>query len=34
MTLNMLNIGQAAIIAGGLALVMLMAARGVVSGRT
>ncbi len=32
-TLNMLNIGQAAIIAGGLALIMLMAARGVVSGQ-
>ncbi len=31
-TLNMLNIGQATIIAGGLALIMLMAARGVVSG--
>ncbi len=31
-TLNMLNIGQAAIIAGGLALIMLMAAQGVVSG--
>ena len=31
-TLNMLNIGQAAIIAGGLALIMLMAARGVVAG--
>ena len=28
-TLNMLNLGQAAIVAGGLALVMLMAARGV-----
>ena len=32
-TLNMLNIGQATIIAGGLALIMLMAANGVVSGR-
>ena len=32
-TLNMLNIGQAAIIAGGLALIMLMAANGVVSGK-
>jgi ATP-binding cassette subfamily B protein len=31
-TLNMLNIGQATIIAGGLALVMLMAADGVVAG--
>ncbi len=31
-TLNMLNIGQAFIIAAGLALIMLMAARGVVSG--
>ena len=31
-TLNMLNIGQAVIIAAGLALIMLMAARGVVSG--
>ena len=31
-TLNMLNIGQAAIIAGALALIMLMAARGVVHG--
>jgi ATP-binding cassette subfamily B protein len=31
-TLNMLNIGQAAIIAGGLALVMLMAAQGVKAG--
>jgi ATP-binding cassette subfamily B protein len=31
-TLNMLNIGQAAIIAGGLALVMLMAAQGVRDG--
>jgi ATP-binding cassette subfamily B protein len=31
-TLNMLNLGQATIIAGGLALVMLMAANGVVSG--
>ncbi len=32
-TLNMLNIGQAVIIAGGLALIMLMAARGVVAGQ-
>jgi ABC-type transport system involved in Fe-S cluster assembly fused permease/ATPase subunit len=32
-TLNMLNLGQAAIIALGLAAVMLMAAQGVVSGR-
>ena len=32
-TLNMLNIGQATIIAGGLALIMLMAARGVVGGQ-
>ena len=32
-TLNLLNIGQAAIIAGGLALIMLMAARGVVAGQ-
>ena len=32
-TLNMLNIGQAFIIAAGLALIMLMAARGVVSGQ-
>jgi ATP-binding cassette subfamily B protein len=32
-TLNMLNLGQAAIIAAGLALIMLMAADGVVSGR-
>jgi ABC-type transport system involved in Fe-S cluster assembly fused permease/ATPase subunit len=32
-TLNMLNIGQAAIIAAGLALVMLMAANGVVAGK-
>ena len=32
-TLNMLNIGQATIIAGGLALIMLMAAGGVVSGK-
>jgi len=32
-TLNMLNLGQSAIIAAGLALVMLMAANGVVSGR-
>ena len=31
-TLNMLNIGQATIIAGGLALIMLMAANGVVAG--
>ncbi len=31
-TLNMLNIGQAVIIAGGLALIMLMAARGVAVG--
>jgi ABC-type transport system involved in Fe-S cluster assembly fused permease/ATPase subunit len=31
-TLNMLNLGQAAIIAAGLALVMLLAARGVASG--
>ncbi len=31
-TLNLLNIGQAFIIAAGLALIMLMAARGVVSG--
>ena len=31
-TLNMLNLGQAAIIAAGLGLVMLMAARGVTSG--
>ena len=31
-TLNMLNIGQATIIAAGLAFIMLMAARGVVSG--
>ena len=31
-TLNMLNIGQAAIIAAGLAFIMLMAARGVVAG--
>ena len=31
-TLNMLNIGQAVIIAGGLALIMLMAADGVVAG--
>ena len=31
-TLNMLNIGQAVIIAGGLALIMLMASNGVVSG--
>ncbi len=31
-TLNLLNIGQASIIAAGLALIMLMAARGVVSG--
>ena len=31
-TLNMLNIGQACIIAAGLALIMLMAARGVVAG--
>ena len=32
-TLNMLNIGQAIIIAGGLTLIMLMAAQGVQSGR-
>ena len=32
-TLNMLNLGQAAIIAGGLAAIMLLAARGVVSGQ-
>jgi ATP-binding cassette subfamily B protein len=32
-TLNMLNLGQAGIIAAGLALIMLMAADGVVSGR-
>ena len=32
-TLNMLNLGQAAIIAAGLAAIMLMAADGVVSGR-
>ena len=32
-TLNMLNLGQAAIISTGLALIMLMAANGVVSGR-
>ena len=32
-TLNMLNIGQAVIIAGGLALIMLMASDGVVSGQ-
>jgi ATP-binding cassette subfamily B protein len=32
-TLNMLNLGQAAIIAAGLAVIMLMAAQGVVSGR-
>jgi ABC-type transport system involved in Fe-S cluster assembly fused permease/ATPase subunit len=32
-TLNMLNLGQAAIIAAGLALIMLMAADGVVNGR-
>jgi ATP-binding cassette subfamily B protein len=32
-TLNMLNLGQAAIIALGLAVIMLMAARGVVSGQ-
>ena len=32
-TLNLLNIGQAAIIAAGLALIMLMAADGVVSGQ-
>ncbi len=32
-TLNMLNIGQAVIIAGGLALIMLMAAHGVVNGK-
>ena len=32
-TLNMLNIGQAFIIAAGLALIMLMAARGVVAGQ-
>ena len=32
-TLNMLNIGQAVIIAAGLALIMLMAARGVASGQ-
>ena len=32
-TLNLLNIGQAVIIAGGLALIMLMAARGVVAGQ-
>ncbi len=31
-TLNMLNVGQAVIIAGGLALIMLMAAHGVVGG--
>ena len=31
-TLNMLNLGQAAIIAAGLAVIMLMAAQGVVSG--
>jgi ATP-binding cassette subfamily B protein len=31
-TLNMLNLGQAGIIAGGLAVIMLMAANGVVSG--
>jgi ATP-binding cassette subfamily B protein len=32
-TLNMLNLGQAAIIAAGLAAIMLLAARGVVSGQ-
>jgi ATP-binding cassette subfamily B protein len=32
-TLNMLNLGQAAIIAAGLAVIMLLAARGVVSGQ-
>ena len=32
-TLNMLNLGQAAIIAGGLTAIMLMAAHGVVTGR-
>jgi ATP-binding cassette subfamily B protein len=32
-TLNMLNLGQAAIIAGGLAVIMLMAANGVVAGK-
>jgi ATP-binding cassette subfamily B protein len=32
-TLNMLNLGQAAIISAGLAVVMLMSARGVVSGQ-